>query len=176
MSAQTRPRRTTVAVLVAVAALVLTACGTSEQRTVTFDLPYPEHGADGAPILAAFHGRIPCDAAGCSVRKVSLVLYQHEKTRARTYWLGVVPVNGGNDRIVTEGAWRARRGVEGYPHALAYELEASTQPGLKSFWRVSDDILIPLNEHRAPKAGDGAWGNMLSRDTEPYGPRTYRIP
>ena len=151
----------------------LAACNAAERRTATFDPPYPERTADGAAILAAFNGRLPCNTPGCGVRKVTLVLYEHATTKARSYWLGIVRVDGSNDRDIREGTWRTARGVEGYPNALTYEVEATPEPDLKRFWRVNDDILIPLDEQARPKAGDAAFGNMLSRDTEPYGPRTY---
>jgi hypothetical protein len=156
-------------------ALTLTACNAAGQRAVTFDPPYPERSADGAPILAVFNGRLPCNTPGCGVRKVTLVLYEHATTKARAYWLGVVRVDGSNDRDIREGTWRTARGIEGYPNALTYEVEATPEPDLKRFWRVSDDILIPLDEGARPKAGDAAWGNMLSRDAEPYGPRSYVV-
>lgn len=158
-----------------VTAAALAACNTASQRTAMFHPPYPERRADGARILAAFDGRLPCSTPGCRIRKVTLVLYQHETTKANAYWLGIVRVDGSNDRVVSEGVWRMGRGVSGYPDALTYELEASAEPDLKTFWRVSDDILIPLDERGRPRAGNAAWGNILSRDTEPYGPRTYLV-
>jgi hypothetical protein len=105
--------------------------------------------------------------------KVSLVLYANRATSApSTYWLGVVGA-AGDERVVSEGAWTIHRGVAGYAEAAAYELDAHAPANLKRFWRVSADVLLPLDETMTPMPGDAAWGYMLSRYTEPYGPRTY---
>ena len=152
--------------------LAAAGCGGSPPVQTTFDLPYPERNASGDPILAAFNGRTPCDVQGCEKMKVSLVLYGRAQAPS-TYWLGILRVGLGNERAVAQGAWTIERGVKDYPSAVVYRLDANAAAGLRSFWRVSDDILLPLDEHARPKPGNGAWGTMLSRDTEPYGPRTY---
>jgi hypothetical protein len=142
---------------------------------LTFDPPYPEVDAGGAPILAVFEGRIPCFVAHCEKRKVSLVLYQDRATSApSTYWLGLVGVGLGNTRDVTRGTWETRRGTADYPKAVVYELDARAPDDLHRFWRVSEDVLLPLDESMRPKPGNAAWGFMLSRYTAPYGPRTYQ--
>jgi len=150
----------------------LSSCA-ARQTTMAFDPPYPEANEDGDPILADFEGRIPCALTGCEKLKVGLVLYQDRRTRTpTTYWLGLIGA-AGNDRVVTQGAWAIRRGVKGYPEAVAYELDAAAPADLRRYWRVNEDILLVLDQNLSPKAGNAAWGYMLSRYTEPYGPRTY---
>ena len=154
--------------------LALMGCAVSRDSPRTFDPPYPQMNRDGDPILAVFEGRIPCHLANCQVLKVGLVLYRHRDTKApSTYWLGVVGGRG-NDRTVTQGTWLERRGTKEYPDAPVYELDSNAGLGFRFFWRVNENILLPLDETMSPKAGNAAWGTMLSRYTEPYGPRTYR--
>lgn len=154
-------------------AIALSGCVHSKVQT-TFDPPYPEHGPNGDAILAVYVGRIPCHAESCDRLKVQLVLYRNPVDQAPTwYWLGVVGAHG-NDRIVTRGRWVRQRGVAEYPESPVYALDASADPELRYFWRVNEDILLILDQGLRPKVGDGAWGYMLSRDPEPYGPRTYR--
>jgi hypothetical protein len=142
--------------------------------TFTFDPPYPETNADGDPILAVFEGRIPCSLEGCEKMKVGIVFYGKSATGApSTYWLGTVAVALGNERAVTTGTWTIGRGVQAYPDAPVYELDSAAPAELRWFWRVSDDILLPLDQDRTPKAGNSGWGTMLSRNAAPYGPRTY---
>ncbi|MGB8765434.1 MAG: hypothetical protein WCD07_11685 [Burkholderiales bacterium] len=106
--------------------------------------------------------------------KVWLVLYQNRNTKApTTYWLGVVGVGKGNDRTVTQGTWILHRGVKDYPEAVVYELDSNTPQDLRYYWRLNENILLVLDQNMSPKAGNGAWGYMLSRDTAPYGPKTY---
>jgi len=141
--------------------------------TASFDPPYPEANSSGDPILAVMEGRIACSIADCKMLKVTLVLYENKKDSApATYWLGVVGAHG-NDRIVTQGSWEVRHGVIGYPDALVYALDEHADKDLRFFWRVNDDILLTLDERMRPKAGNAAWGSMLSRYDAPYGPRTY---
>lgn len=150
--------------------------GYFHKKQTTFDPPYPEVNTNEDPILAVFEGRIPytgpCDV--CEKIKISLVLYQDKETKKpSTYWLGQVVVGEGNDRIVTQGSWILRRGIKGYPSAEVYMLDENTPEELRMYWRVNEDILLPLDKNMAPKVGNSAWGYMLSRYKEPYGPRTY---
>jgi hypothetical protein len=143
--------------------------------TVSFDPPYPRLNAAGDPILAMFEGRIPCASPNCERRKVSLVLYEHSATKTpSTYWLGAVGLSG-NERIVIEGAWTIRQGVHDFPEAVVYELDAGAPDDLRRHWRVSEDVLLPLDQSLRPQAGNAAWGYMLSRYHAPYGPRTYTL-
>ena len=105
-----------------------------------------------------FEGRIPCSTTDCDRLKVQLVLYEraNEKTPT-TYWLGIVGTSG-NDRLVTQGTWEIRRGVEGYPEALVYALDQHADEDVRYFWRVNDNILLLLDRRMSPKAGNGAWG------------------
>lgn len=154
-------------------ALMLAACGAPPVQT-TFAPAYPERNASGDTILANFEGRIPCARTGCDKLKVSLVLYQHPTTHApTTYWLGVVPGVPGAVREVRTGIWRAVPGVAGHDGATAYVLDEGADEAVRYWWRVNEDILLALDGQMRPKAGNAAWGNMLSRDTHPYGPRTY---
>jgi hypothetical protein len=105
------------------------------------------------------------------MRKVALVLYEKESAPA-TYWLGVVGTHG-NDRTVFKGHWDIRRGVTGYPDALVYALDSNVDGDLRFFWRVDDNIVLPLDERMSPRVGNAAWGYVLSRYDAPYGPRTY---
>ena len=135
--------------------------------------PYPEANASGDPILAVFEGRIPCAAAECEQMKLGLVLYHNADTKApTTYWLGLIAVGKGNNRVVTQGTWAIRHGVADYPEAEVYELDANTDLDHRHYWRVNEDILLPLDEKMSPRVGNAAWGFMLSRYAGPYGPRT----
>jgi hypothetical protein len=168
------PSKRLIAILVLSVSAALSSCA-PRPTTATFDPPYPETNANGDPILADFEGRIPCTVAGCQKLKVGLVLYQNRKTKApSTYWLGLIGA-AGDERVVTQGRWVARRGVKDYPKAVVYELDTTAPPDLRRFWRVSDDILLPLDQNMKPIPGDAAWGTMLSRYAEPYGPRTYQM-
>ena len=162
-------------VLVGIAGVAVWAQLSGQRRgPLTFDPPYPKVDAAGAPILAVFEGRIPCFVAGCEKRKVSLVLYRDRATNAPgTYWLGLVGVGLGSTREVSQGAWATGRGVADYPEAVVYELDAGAPDDLRQFWRVSEDVLLPLDRNMRPRAGNSAWGFMLSRYSAPYGPRTY---
>ncbi len=144
-------------------------------RTATFDPPYPEHDAAGASILAVYEGRVPCSVAACEKLKVQLVLFGSTRGSSPTgYWLGLIGAQG-NDRVVSSGKVRIGSGVAGYPEAVVYKLDLPSGIGLEfnTLWRVSDDILLPLDAQLRPKPGDGAWGTMLSRYTGNYGPRRY---
>ena len=153
---------------------VLTGCIHTEPVQTTFDRPYPERNSAGDPILAVFVGRIPCAVEGCEMRKVELVLYGREGGQVpTTYWLGQVGVGMGNERVVREGNWSGGRGVPEYPQALVYTLDANADPSLQHLWRVDDEVVLVLDQSLRPRAGNGAWGYMLSRDCAPYGPRTY---
>jgi hypothetical protein len=141
--------------------------------TETFDPQYPQFNASGDPIYVVMEGRIPCEIVGCNMLKVALVLYQKSQDhRPSTYWLGVVGTRG-NDRVVTEGNWEIKHGVEGYPEATVYALDSDAGVGLRNFWQVNESILLLLDEAMRPRSGNGAWGFMLSRNAAPYGPRRY---
>jgi hypothetical protein len=160
--------------LVTLSTLWLVGCMHPEPVQTTFDPPYPERNSAGDPIVAAFAGRIPCVVEGCEVRKVELVLYGRDHASVpTTYWLGQVSVGLGNDRLVQQGSWTDRHGAQEYPNALVYVLDASADPTLRYWWRVNDEIMLALDANMRPVAGTDAWGFMLSRDCEPYGPRTY---
>jgi hypothetical protein len=158
--------------LITLSVLSLVGCVHPERVQTSFDRPYPERNSAGDPILGDFLGRIPCALEGCKMRKVELVLYGSEEVPT-TYWLGQVGVGMGNDRLVQQGTWTRRRGVEEYPGAIVYALDSSADPSLQYWWRVNDEILLELDPTMRPKAGSGAWGFMLSRDCAPYAPRSY---
>ena len=108
------------------------------------------------------------------MRKVELVLYGRDAGRIPTsYWLGQVGVGMGNDRLLQQGAWSTRRGLQGYPDGMVYQLDSSADPTLQYLWRVNDEIILVLDQNLRPKVGNAAWGFTLSRDCAPYGPRTY---
>lgn len=156
------------------AVLALSGCTHPGDVQTTFDRPNPERNASGDPILADYVGRIPCAVADCEMMKVELVLYQNPDSKSpTTYWLGFVGVGKGDDRTVIQGTWSLRRGAQDYPEAVVYELDSNTDPAMRYYWRVNEDIVLPLDPSMRPKSGNGAWGNMLSRDSKPYGPRTY---
>ena len=153
---------------------LLTGCVHQQPVQTTFDPPYPERNGAGEPIVATFFGRIPCVVASCEMRKVELVLYGREVGKVpTTYWLGQVGVGSGNDRIVEAGTWAAKRGVQGYPEGVVYALDSPNDRSLQYLWRVNDEVLLILGRDMQPTAGNAAWGNMLSRDCAPYGPKTY---
>jgi hypothetical protein len=129
--------------------------------------------ADGDSIRAVLEGRIPCGMADCARLKVQLVLYESRTEKIpTTYWLGLIGTNG-NDRVVRQGTWSVRTGVEGYSESLVYALDDRADETLRYYWRVNDNILLVLDEHMSPRVGNAAWGYMLSRYDAPYGPRTY---
>jgi hypothetical protein len=163
-----------VVVIISGAGFWLFQNGYFHRASTTFEPPYPEVNTNGDPILAVFEGRIPCAVTNCEKLKVGLVLYQNREARSpTTYWLGIVGTSG-NDRIVTQGTWTTRHGVKEYPDAVVYELDSNTSLDLRFYWRVNEDILLPLDQNMSPKVGNAGWGYMLSRYAEPYGPRTYK--
>jgi hypothetical protein len=163
-----------VAAIFAIGTILLLLFNHQDRRTTaTFDPPYPETNANGDPIRAVLEGRIPCTVADCARLKVQLVLYENRNDKTpSSYWLGLIGASG-NDRVVRQGTWRARHGVQGYPDALVYVLDDHADEDLRYFWRVNDKILLVLDERMNPKVGNAAWGYMLSRYEAPYGPRTY---
>jgi hypothetical protein len=166
--------KTAMMLAIVVVVAVLTGCMHTKPVQTTFDRPYPERNSASDPIVAVFVGRIPCAVEGCEMRKVELVLYGREGGQVpTTYWLGQVGVGMGNDTVVREGTWSGRRGVPEYPQALVYTLDANADPSLQHLWRIDDEVVLVLDQNLRPRAGDGAWGYMLSRDCAPYGPRTY---
>jgi hypothetical protein len=163
-----------VAAIFALGATLLVLNNHQQRRiSATFDPPYPETNADGDPIRAVLEGRIPCTIAECALLKVQLVLYENRSDKTpSTFWLGLIGTSG-NDRVVRQGTWGIRHGVQGYPEALVYVLDDHVDEALRYFWQVNDHILLVLDEHMNPKPGNAAWGYMLSRYDAPYGPRTY---
>src|SRR5262245_2969479 len=142
------------AAVLAIATILLLLFNHQDRRmTATFDPPYPETNASGYPISAVLEGRIPCTIADCARLKVQLVLYENpnDKTTS-TYWLGIIGAIG-NDRLIRQGAWRVRHGVQGYPDALVYVLDDHADEELRYFWRVNDNILLVLDERMNPKVG-----------------------
>jgi hypothetical protein len=149
-------------------------CAHMEPVQTTFDPAYPERNDAGDPIVAVFQGRIPCAVETCEMRKIELVLYGREGGQApTTYWLGQLRVGMGNDRLVQEGVWAIRRGVQDYPGGLVFALDSEADPTLRYLWRVNDEVALVLDSNLKPRAGNAAWGFMLTRDCEPYGPRSY---
>jgi hypothetical protein len=164
----------TLILLTTLSVLSLAGCAYRQLAQKTFDPPYPERSSAGDPILAVFVGRIPCVVNGCNMRKIELVLYGRDDGRVpTTYWLGQVGVGMGNDWLVQLGTWTDRRGVQGYPDAFVYVLDTNADPSLRYLWRVNEEVVLVLDQSMRPRAGNGAWGFMLSRDCTPYGPRTY---
>jgi hypothetical protein len=160
--------------LSALALLTLLGCISRAPVQTTFDPAFPERNSAGDSIAAVFEGRIPCADQGCEMRKVELVLYGREAgSIATTYWLGQLKVGLGNDRLVHQGNWTARRGLPEYPNGTVYELDSGADPSLRHLWRVSDDVILVLDQSLRPLPGTAAWGRMLSRDCTPYGPRSY---
>ena len=121
-----------------------------DQAPSSFDPAYPAVNAQGDPILAVYEGRTPCpDCQTAQLVKMQLVLYHNRETATpTTYWLGLVKVGEGNVRWVHQGSWTERRGVAGYPEAIAYELDANSPAGRRAYWHVNDDILLVLDEHQ----------------------------
>jgi hypothetical protein len=167
----------TILLLVAISTLALANCAHLESAQTDFVPAYPDRNAVGDPIVAVFEGRIPCaDGDGCDMRKVSLVLYGRDRGQVpTTYWLGQVQVGLSDGRRVHTGTWTIQVGVSGYPNGVVYALDPTADPSLRWFWRVNDDIALVLDSNRRPKAGNAAWGYMLSRDCAAYGPRSYGI-
>ncbi len=136
----------------------------AKQPTV-FPPPWPAKNAHGDPLLVVFQGRIPCvGVPNCEKVKTAVALYgDRESKTPRTYWLGRVQVGAGDDRLVSEGVVRESRGVKGYPDGLVYELDGHAPEEFRYFWRLNEDILLPLDKDTKPKVGNAAWGYMLSR-------------
>jgi hypothetical protein len=167
----------TIPLLVVMSTLALASCAHLESAQTDFVPAYPDRNVVGDPIVAVFEGRIPCaDGDGCDMRKVSLVLYGRDRGQVpTTYWLGQVQVGLSDDRRVHTGTWTIQVGVSGYPNGVVYTLDSTADPSLRWFWRVNDDIALVLDSTGRPKAGNAAWGYMLSRDCAPYGPRSYGV-
>lgn len=130
--------------------------------------PYPSVNMNGDRIMAVFEGRTPC--VGCDQEekvKIALVLYGDSQTNApTTYWLGRVLVGnqeGAGQRVETMGTLKMRRGVQSYPGAIVYELDTNSPEEFRLYWRLNEDILLPLDQNMVPKVGNASWGYMLSR-------------
>ncbi|MBL9097866.1 MAG: hypothetical protein JNK07_13130 [Alphaproteobacteria bacterium] len=151
-----------VALLIVLGSLSLVAAACAEPQAPAPVQLYPNADASGAPILAVFEGRVPCLGANCEKTKVALVFYQGDASQ--TYWLAMVDVGGGDDtRRIAQGTWSAATGVEGYPQAPVYQLDANAPQVLRRLWRAGADVLLPLDEAMRPRAGNASWGYMLSR-------------
>lgn len=151
-----------ICILASAGAFWILQVGYLGRAPVVTDPLYPAQNANGDPILGVFEGRIPC--ADCEKTKVALVLYESATTkRPSTYWLARVGVGRTDERIVTQGAWTARRGAKDYPDAVVYELDASAPEDLRLYLRVSENVLLPLDRDMNVKAGNASWGYMLSR-------------
>lgn len=134
------------------------------QAPTDFEPPYPALNANNDPILGVFEGRVPCYEPNCEKIKTALVLYGNVEAMApTTYWLGRVLVDGGNERDVFEGVVTTRRGINGYPDAIVYALDDNAPVDTRLYWRVDENILLPLDDNLNPKAGNAGWGYMLSR-------------
>jgi hypothetical protein len=165
---------TRVIIVISLAGFWLYQGGCAQKAPTSFDPPYPETNIAGDPIFVVFEGRVPCTLQDCTVVKVQLVLYQNRETGApATYWLGLVRVGLGNERMVTQGTWAIQRGVNEYSEGVVYKLDSNTDAAFQYYWRVSDSILLMLDENLNPKTGNAAWSYTLSRYDAPYGPRTY---
>jgi hypothetical protein len=73
-------------------------------------------------------------------------------------------------------SWRSHllgRKVFREPDGLVCALDSRADPSLRNFWRVNDEIVLVLAQDLRLKAGNAAWGFMLSRDCTPYGPKSY---
>jgi hypothetical protein len=160
------------------ACLLLAGCVHSGMREETFAPAYPEFDQHHDPIFGVFQGRIPCSGTSDDQIKLTLVLYRNKETRAAgTYWMGSVSLcelRHSDTPVETQGVWQMRQGVKDYPGATVYELDAAARADLRLYWQLNDNILLPLDDAMSPKAGNAAWGYMLSRDTAPYGPKTIR--
>jgi hypothetical protein len=155
--------------------MAVVAWSSREPDELVLHPPYPEVNATGDPIQAVYEGRIPCAPQNCDKMKIALVLYHDRVSRApTTYWFGSVSVFDDDDRLVTQGRWTEEKGVRGYPDAVVYVLDSNTPPELRYFWRVNDDIVLPLDPSMSPKVGNASWGYMLSRYAEGYGPRAVK--
>lgn len=164
------------AAIVTMLSVVLAGCVSSAPVQTTFDRPYPARNSAGDPIVAVFVGRIPCASSACEMRKVEIVLYGRERGWVpTTYWMGQIGVGLANDRVVEEGTWSERRGAQDYPGATVYALDRPADRSLQYLWRVNDEVLLVLDQSMRPRAGNAAWGYMLSRDCAPYGPRHYPL-
>jgi hypothetical protein len=160
--------------LLALTVLMLHGCVNRNAVQTTFAPAYPQHLDAGDAIVAVFAGRIPCAEQGCEMRKIELVLYgKNAGQTPANYWLGQLRVGMGNDRLVQQGTWTIQRGLPDYPGGSFYALDSRADPSLRNLWRVNDEIVLVLDDDLRPKAGNAAWGFMLSRDCTPYGPKTY---
>lgn len=159
------------------ACLLLAGCTHAGMREATFAPAYPEFDRQGDPILGVFGGRIPCQANSDDQIKLTLVLYRNREARsAGSYWMGTVDlceIRHSDTPVETQGSWQLRQGAKDYPGAIVYELDTNARSDLRRFWQINDNILLPLDDSLSPKVGNAAWGYMLSRDTAPYGPKTY---
>jgi hypothetical protein len=151
-----------VSVLALAGGLWMFQSGYLRQAPPAFAPPYPSLDANGAPVMGVFEGRTPC--ADCEKIKMALALYENRETKEpSTYWLARVYGGKSDDRVVTEGTWSKRRGTREYPDAVVYELDSSTPEDLRRYWRISEEIMLPLDRDMNLKAGNASWGYMLSR-------------
>ena len=145
----------------------------SAKGQTTCDPPSPERNTPGAPLLAVSEGRLAGAVVDGDRMKRRLVLsHQAETTAPTTYGLGVMGGGKGNDGPGTQGPWTRGRGSLACPDAVVSPRDATTPRQLRHSWRVNEDLLLAVDPTRRPQVGNSAWGAMLSRYAEPYGPRT----
>lgn len=168
--------RTLVSALAPLFLAALAACTSDVPQPVqtVFDPPYPERNDAGDGIVAAFEGRVPCLPEGCRTRKVQVVFYGDKATGTpTTYWLGVVHVGLGDERTVATGRWTEVRGTPTDPSARIWTLDGDSDPTLRNFWMLDDEVVAVLDADRRPQRGDGAFSYALNRKCTPWGPITY---
>ena len=118
--------------------------------------------AAGDPLRGAFEYRVPC--GDCFALKLSLILYHNADTKApSTYLMSRVHVGKGDDRTVNEGRWSIERGIQGYPDAVVYRLDATAPAEFKSFWAINENLLLVLDQYGNPRVGTGGVGFLLNR-------------
>lgn len=151
--------------IITASGLLLFRCDYFHQNPITFAPPYPAVNTNSDPILGVFEGRVPCYKPNCEKIKMALVLYEDDKEAKTptTYWLGRILVDGGNEREIFEGVVAVRRGIKGYPDAVVYALDDNAPEDTRLYWRVNDNILLPLDRNMDVKVGTAGWGYMLSR-------------
>lgn len=151
-------------VIISGAGFFLFQSGYFYQTPITFVPPYPTVNINSDPVVGVFEGRVPCYEPNCEKIKTALVLYGNKEAKTpTTYWLGRVLVDGGNEREVSEGAVTIWRGIKEYPNAIVYALDDNAPRDTRLYWRVDENILLPLDQNMDLKVGNASWGYMLSR-------------
>jgi hypothetical protein len=158
-----RARLTTVLAVSVLALLGAILWLAQPAQPIVFPAWYPLTNDDGDAAFADFENHTPCDVDQCDRLKFGIVLYRDAAGEPTTYLMSRVHVAVSDDRTVNIGTWSIEQGTALDPDATVYRLNDGAPAEFDLFWAIGDDILFILDEDRAPRVGDAAYGFALNR-------------